>query len=457
MPALPAHSAPYGSPHNNLHGAPYSSPYGNPSSAPFHHNAPQSNRYSNSYGNLNSAPYSSHYSNPNSAPYGSPYSNPNSGPFHHSAPHSNRCSSPFGNPYSAPYGSPYGHPHPASYHHRAAQSPLSTPYGTLCAPSFPHPYAPPPATHPASSTETQLRRVLHDIRGAVHNLAQSSSLHGEDMAAHLFSTERAGQPPHENAFQELQVMRKSLSLFRTQMMDLELALLRQQDMIYQHLTEEERQEAEQLQNLRSAVRQELQELELQLEDRLLYLDEQLRSSQLSYRHPAGVHRGQSFDSLCSSPSLNVREPVSELLREQLFLQEEVELGGRGSSAASLASGYSSGSDSPARPARAPGTPTPKHPSPQRAGMYRASVCLTPAVPPRPQAAAPHSADSTLPTPPEERGGRGGGGGAQSPHLQQLIKEIRQSLADEIRQEIMNELLAAVSPRRSPVATGEPTL
>lgn len=44
----------------------------------------------------------------------------------------------------------------------------------------------------------------------------------------------------QNTFQELQVVRRNLNLFRTQMMDLELTMLRQQTTVYQHMTEEEK-------------------------------------------------------------------------------------------------------------------------------------------------------------------------------------------------------------------------
>uniref|UniRef100_A0A3B4DJP9 Sperm-specific antigen 2 C-terminal domain-containing protein n=1 Tax=Pygocentrus nattereri TaxID=42514 RepID=A0A3B4DJP9_PYGNA len=141
----------------------------------------------------------------------------------------------------------------------------------------------------SSLTEMQLRRVLHEIR-AQHLtciLTITNSLNINNTLRYgLFLT-----PPSlrlSSLFpQELQMRRRSLNVFRTQMMDLELALMRQQSTVYQHFSPEERREAEQLQRLRAAVRQELQELELQVEDRLLTLSDQLRSSSSSRlcRHP----------------------------------------------------------------------------------------------------------------------------------------------------------------------------
>ncbi|XP_036433117.1 protein ITPRID2 isoform X2 [Colossoma macropomum] len=430
--------------------------------------------------------------------HGAPFPQPNV-PYNHShsfpcgpsaAFHSSYNPSP---PLNAPYGStfnmqggPYNPYAPLTNSHGAPNSLISN-----CAPYYPHmpyghqysgPFTPPHAPFPCDtatpppamgSTEMQLRRVLHEIRGTVHSLNQSPSVQRDGTPLGTQSPHQAAQPLYE----ELQMRRRSLNVFRTQMMDLELALMRQQSTVYQHFSPEERREAEQLQRLRTAVRQELQELELQVEDRLLTLSDQLRSSSSSRlcRHPLGMMRGHSMDSLSSSSALRAMEPMTDLLREQLYLQSE--LGYDGS--ATPISGRSSRAESPSRSTR-----NSDHycPSPQRGGLYRASVSITPTVPRRPgvglgQPPPAESQEQTMsPNPSEGRGQRGSfsvfsqedqasttsediqfqderrGGNA---HLQQLIQEIKQSLAEEIRQEIVNELLAAVSPRRSPVVAREP--
>ncbi|KAG9340992.1 hypothetical protein JZ751_020187 [Albula glossodonta] len=506
MPALPPHSAPYGSPGPHPNSAPYSSAFSHPNSSPYssafsHPNSahyssafshPNSSPYSSAFSHQNSASYSSAFSHPNSAPYSSVFGQPNNAPFTppfghpNSAPYSSTFSHPssapftpplghpnnapftppFSHPNSAPnsssyghpYSAPYGQPHSGPYLYGVPQSncsPYNAPYGTpLSLPnhysSNPHIFSPVPAPQrplqPPSGVEMQLRRVLHDVRGAVRNLAQSTSLHDTDMATPMFSMDgqrRSTETLYEENVQELQGIRSNLSMFRTQMMDLELALMRQQDKVYKHLTEEDRQETEHLKSLRNAVRQELQELELQLEDRLLFLEEHLRTAH--YRHPVGIHRGHSMDSLCSTPPMNVVEPGR----------------GRASATPSLASGRSSGTASPARPGCPSGTPGPDCPSPQRTGpgVYRSTICLTPAPPSRQQAPPPAQ---TTPTPvrtdatpasdrPEDTVGGGAEsphpqgdvteeGGAGGPHLQQLIKEIKRSIADEIRQEIVKRRL-----------------
>ncbi|XP_053536787.1 protein ITPRID2 isoform X3 [Ictalurus punctatus] len=338
------------------------------------------------------------------------------------------------------------------------------PYGHQCISPFhtpPAPFSPPSSsflsdisTPPLSmgSTEMQLRRVLHEIRGTVQSFGQ-----------------------------ELQRRRRNLNVFRTQMMDLELALMRQQSTVYQFLTPDERREAEQLQRLRVAVRQELQELELQLEDRLLNLDGQFHSACSSriYHHPLDLSRGQSMDSLSSSSALRATEPVTDLLREQMYLQSELSYDGSGA-VDTLSSARSSRSASPDR-SRDP-TDLTSSLTRRSGGVYRSTVSLTPSVPLRsgaesqertttpnmssslPEVTAQSTAhsvtdqDDDVKDPAFQEDRRGGGGGEEAcgnTHMQQLIQQIKQSLTDEIRKEIVNELLAAVLPRRSPAATQEP--
>ncbi|XP_051564252.1 protein ITPRID2-like isoform X5 [Myxocyprinus asiaticus] len=299
------------------------------------------------------------------------------------------------------------------------------------------------------------------------NHLKSSSMRGDDTPIDSIGTPRTIQPLYE----ELQMRRRSLNVFRTQMMDLELALMRQQSMVYQHLSPDERQEANQLQTLRTAVRQELQELELQLEDRLLSLNEQMRSSSHHsglYRYHMGMHRGHSMDSLFNSSALRAMEPVTDLLREQLYLQSEL-----GYEAVTPSSGCSSRASSPERLNR---TLESFSPAPQRGGMYRATLNLTPTVPPRPGVEVPQSVSPEM-TPhtsfdlsrdedesldgrrsrtledcsATEWRSRNGG----NDDLKRLIQEIKESITHEIRQEILNELLAAVSPPRSPLPARKP--
>lgn len=237
--------------------------------------------------------------------------------------------------------------------------------------------------------------------------------------------ERQAVPSSPQSVSELLLKRRSLNAFRTQMMELELSVVREQAQVYRHLSPSDRLEMEQLQRLRSAVREELQELEQQLEERLLELTPPAHT---------GLHPGSSEDNLSSVSALRAMEPVSDLLREQLLLQSELSYHSNGGTPTS------SRCSSPRR------TPTPG------ARHYSASINITPVPPPRPGAESPQSRTSE-PQSVESHGtaerGRDQETAATPPvdNLQQLIQEIRQSVAQEIRREIYSELLASISPSK----------
>ncbi|NXU71684.1 SSFA2 protein, partial [Oreotrochilus melanogaster] len=359
-------------------------------------------------------------------------------------------------------------------------SPFSCPFSPRHS-GFPHRSH---AINPPSTVEMQLRRVLHDIRNSLQNLSQYPVMRGQDLSvAASYTTQRSSiLPLYENTFQELQVVRRNLNLFRTQMMDLELTMLRQQTTVYQHMTEEERYEADQLQSLRKSVRMELQELEMQLEERLLVLEDQLRSLHMSSPYTPQTHIGmygsRSADNLsCPSP-LNVIEPVSELIREQSFLKSELglELGDLGlealqaegtesvfshgqSDSSSVCSGHAG------RKAGVGSSELTGKSKSQNKKLYRASVALTPTPPVR--AGAGQQVESSeeldvskpevehklekvplMPSVDEIHKSM------EQEELQQVIREIKESIVGEIRREIVSGLLAAVSPQ-SRSATAKP--
>jgi len=277
------------------------------------------------------------------------------------------------------------------------------------------------------------------------------------------------------------------------MMDLELAMLRQQTMVYHHMTEEERYEVDQLQSLRNSVRMELQDLELQLEERLLALEEQFRAVRMPspFRSSAlmGMCGSRSADNLsCPSP-LNVMEPVTELMREQSYLKSELGMGlgemgfeiPPGESSESVFSQATSESSSvcsgPSHANRRTGVPSgdsvgkPKtHLVPSKK-VFRASVALTPTAPSR---------MGSVQTPPDVESSEEVGaaeevleavgskseveeGNGKIPlmptagemhknveqdELQQVIREIKESIVGEIRREIVSGLLAAVSSSKA---------
>ncbi|XP_028292254.1 protein ITPRID2 isoform X3 [Gouania willdenowi] len=303
------------------------------------------------------------------------------------------------------------------------------------------PAAPGPgSSQVSSSTEMQLRRVLHEIRGTVQSLSEIQADTPDTFSQHRTASS------YRQTLAEFQRKRRNLNLFRRQMMDLELSIIQQQALVYHQLGPADRLEVENLQALRCNIREELAELEQQLEEKLMEL--------IDITKHRDLHSNSSVDDLSTISALRTMEPVSDLLNEQLFLRSELGYDDRDRSA-----NVSTRSSSPVRAAVRGGG--------QKHKLFRTSVDITPVLPPRPNAHTPRGeggdgeenvGDG------KEKGGKDSGAAAEGrgtngedveedgastrvrvDNLQQLIQEIRDSVAQEIRQEIYNELLAAVTP------------
>lgn len=427
-PPVPPHSYPYATPYGSLPNlfspqSPVLPSYPNypPHSTSDHptlsfgHGTPHSSWFGGSSSSLHS-PNTANFSSFSSLSHGTP--SPSMSGYgsythlHHPGPHAHLFMSDIPPP-------PLHPPQPALGAHPSSL------YGAFSPEAF-------PLHHPVSSSEMQLRRVLQDIRGTLHSLGQSRF-----GAADALPERR--DPASSQSVSELLLKRRSLNAFRSQMMELELSIVREQAQVYRLLSPTDRLEVEQLQRLRTAVREELQELEQQLEERLMELTPPTRTS---------LEHGSSEERLSSACALRAMEPVSDLLREQLLLQSELSYHSNSVSPAS------SRCCSPIRRTPTPGT-----------GVYRASISITPAPPPRvagviPQ---PHTLQDREDTPTDQgqsreaaatptEQGRSQEAAATPPlnNLQQLIREIRQSVAEEVRREIYSELLASVSPAKPPL-------
>ncbi|XP_067888769.1 protein ITPRID1 [Heterodontus francisci] len=115
-----------------------------------------------------------------------------------------------------------------------------------------------PSKTAVSQSETQLIKTLQQLQQTARVISAS---------------------PH--TIREIETMKKSLQGFRNRLIDLEQDIIEQQASVYNVLTEDEREDVKRLQTLRQEVRQEVTEMEVQLEDRARQIGEGMRM-QLQY-------------------------------------------------------------------------------------------------------------------------------------------------------------------------------
>ncbi|XP_069776403.1 protein ITPRID1-like isoform X2 [Narcine bancroftii] len=131
-----------------------------------------------------------------------------------------------------------------------------------------------PAKTTASHSEAQLIKTLQQLQQMARAISGSPVLFLPmgTFQHHVFSNHSHSK----QILQEIETMKKYLQSFRSRLVDIEQDIIEQQASVYSDLTEEEREDVNRLQTLRRVVRQEVTEIELQLEDRARQVGEVMK-------------------------------------------------------------------------------------------------------------------------------------------------------------------------------------
>uniref|UniRef100_UPI00398E85AA protein ITPRID1 n=1 Tax=Pristiophorus japonicus TaxID=55135 RepID=UPI00398E85AA len=133
-----------------------------------------------------------------------------------------------------------------------------------------------PSKTAVSPSETQLIQTLQQLQQTAKIISASPVLFYANEASQFQEHLSPNHSWHKHAIQEIETMKKSLQGFRNRLVDIEQNIIEQQASVYNVLTEDEREDVKRLQTLRRAVRQEVTEIEVQLEDRARQFGEGMR-------------------------------------------------------------------------------------------------------------------------------------------------------------------------------------
>ncbi|XP_067837482.1 protein ITPRID1 isoform X2 [Heptranchias perlo] len=177
-----------------------------------------------------------------------------------------------------------------------------------------------PSKTAVSPSETQLIKTLQQLQQTARIISASPVLFNTDGASEFQEHLSPNFSWHKHAIREIETMKKSLQGFRNRLVEIEQDIIEQQASVYNVLTEDEREDVKRLQTLRRAVRQEVAEMEVQLEDWTRQVGEGMRMLQILMEEQSSFcsylevlkQTGDATSGNWPCPSISCMTPVSGL-------------------------------------------------------------------------------------------------------------------------------------------------